>query len=558
MTVRTKLWLIAVSVALMGFGSSGVRLYLTQARIIKEAQTSAEELAHDIAEDLKSVEPEADDREYEEKLLGYLNRHSRIVRLDLYVYREAYTPSSRIAAPRGDRPEITRFAPLARPPLGFTKASEGNAQSAPIELAVDLKGPWKATLVMRWTLGPVESALQTERRVSLVTGVVLLVALTLLSGLITNRVIGRPLEVRATAMRAGEGGDLSRRIPVATVDEFGRLSQGFNRMLEQMSRADAQLRAFNQRLAAEIEAATKDLSEKNTTLNQLNRLLADMRRDNASKVQLATLGQLAAQLAHEIGTPLSSVSGHLQLALLQRDLQPALRDRMEVASREIERISRIVRDYLDSTRPPEPERKATALPRLLDEAIELTRAVNRQGARRGRVVRELDADSEALRALITDPGLLRQILVNLLTNAIDAVVGSGGAEATGGQDQAQEGRVTLAARAEEDHVLITVSDTGHGIPADDLSRIFEPFYTTKGRGKGTGLGLAICRQLTAALGGSISVESAPGEGSTFSVRLPRGGAPVVAPGGLSGGEIRARLRSDPGSGPGRAQSGGQA
>lgn len=530
MTVRTKLWLIAVSVALMVFISSGVRLYLTQARIIKEAQTSAEELAHDIAEDLKSVEPEADDREYEEKLLGYLNRHSRIVRLDLYVYREAYTPSSRIAAPRGDRPEITRFAPLARPPLGFTKASVGNAQSAPIELAVDLKGPWKATLVMRWTLGPVESALQTERRVSLVTGVVLLVALTLLSGLITNRVIGRPLEVLATAMRAVEGGDLSRRIPVATVDEFGRLSQGFNRMLEQMSRADAQIRAFNQRLAAEIEAATKDLSEKNTTLNQLNRLLADMRRDNASKVQLATLGQLAAQLAHEIGTPLSSVSGHLQLALLQRDLQPALRDRMEVASREIERISRIVRDYLDSTRPLEPERKATDLPRLLDEAIELTRAVNRQGARRVRVVRELDADSEALRALITDPGLLRQILVNLLTNAIDAVVGSGGAEATGGQtqDQTQEGRVTLAARAEEDHVLITVSDTGHGIPADDLSRIFEPFYTTKGRGKGTGLGLAICRQLTAALGGTISVESAPNRGSTFFIRLPNSGPPAKA------------------------------
>jgi len=530
LTVRTKLWLIAVSVALMVFISSGVRLYLTQARIIKEAQTSAEELAHDIAEDLKSVEPEADDREYEEKLLGYLNRHSRIVRLDLYVYREAYTPSSRIAAPRGDRPEITRFAPLARPPLGFTKASVGNAQSAPIELAVDLKGPWKATLVMRWTLGPVESALQTERRVSLVTGVVLLVALTLLSGLITNRVIGRPLEVLATAMRAVEGGDLSRRIPVATVDEFGRLSQGFNRMLEQMSRAAAQIRAFNQRLAAEIEAATKDLSEKNTTLNQLNRLLADMRRDNASKVQLATLGQLAAQLAHEIGTPLSSVSGHLQLALLQRDLQPALRDRMEVASREIERISRIVRDYLDSTRPLEPERKATDLPRLLDEAIELTRAVNRQGARRVRVVRELDADSEALRALITDPGLLRQILVNLLTNAIDAVVGSGGAEATGGQtqDQTQEGRVTLAARAEEDHVLITVSDTGHGIPADDLSRIFEPFYTTKGRGKGTGLGLAICRQLTAALGGTISVESAPNRGSTFFIRLPNSGPPAKA------------------------------
>ena len=89
-----------------------------------------------------------------------------------------------------------------------------------------------------------------------------------------------------------------------------------------------------------------------------------------------------------------------------------------------------------------------------------------------------------------------------------------------------------------DDVLITISDTGHGIAPDDLRRIFEPFYTTKGRGKGTGLGLAICRQLTAALGGSISVESEPGHGSTFFVRLPRHGAP-------SGAETRPRAAGAP-------------
>ena len=120
MTIRTKIWLIAVSVAVAVGVASWGRMYVTRARIIKDAQTSAEEIAHDIAEDLKSVPPDADDRDLEEKLLGYLSRHSRIVRLDLYVYREAYTPSSRIAAPRGDRPEITRFAPFARQPIGFT------------------------------------------------------------------------------------------------------------------------------------------------------------------------------------------------------------------------------------------------------------------------------------------------------------------------------------------------------------------------------------------------------------------------------------------------------
>jgi signal transduction histidine kinase len=515
MTIRTKIWLIAVSVATAVGVASWGRLYLTRTRIIKDAQTSAEELAHDIAEDLKSVQADADDRDLEEKLLGYLNRHSRIVRLDLYVYRESSTPSSRIAAPRGDRPEITRFAPFNRQPLGFTKQGAGEAQETPIEIPVDLKGPWGATLVMRWTLGPVEAMLETEERISLIFGAGLLVALTLLSGLITDKVVGRPLEVLAGAMRDVEGGDLSRRVPVETVDEVGRLSQGFNRMLERLSQADAQIRAFNQRLAGEIEAATRDLSEKNATLAQLNRLLNEMRLENASKVRLATLGQLAAQLAHEIGTPLSSVSGHIQLALIDRNLPPPMRERLEVAGREVERISRIVRDYLDSTRPLEPERVVTALPRLLEEAVELTRGV--EPTARAPVEVQIDP---RLGEVVTDPGLLRQIVLNLLSNALDAVD--------------PKGRVTIAAKAAGDDVLITVSDTGHGIAPDDLRRIFEPFYTTKGRGKGTGLGLAICRQLCAALGGSISVESQPGQGSTFFVRFPRKGAPA-------GAETRARI-----------------
>ena len=509
MTIRTKIWLIAASVAVAVGVLSWARMFATRARIITDARTSAEEIAHDIADDLKSVPPDADDRDLEEKLLGYLSRHSRIVRLDLYVYREAYTPSSRIAAPRGDRPEITRFAPFARQPIGLTTSAHGPAQDEPIELPVDLSGPWKATLVMKWTLGQVESFLKTEEKISIAFAIGLVVVLTLVSGSITQRIIGRPLELIAGAMRDVEGGDLSRRIPVDTADEMGRLSQGFNSMLGRLSQADAQIRAFNQRLAAEIEAATHDLSEKNATLAQLNRLLNDMRLDNASKVRLATLGQLAAQLAHEIGTPLSSVSGHVQLALRERELPPALRERLDVSAREIERISKIVRDYLDSTRPLEPERHPTALPRLLEEAVEIVQGV--APAKQAQVTWKV---TPGIGDVVTDPGLLRQIVVNLLSNALDAVD--------------LNGRVDVEARpVTDDDILITVSDTGHGIPPDDLRRIFEPFYTTKGRGKGTGLGLAICRQLTAALGGTISVESESGKGSTFFIRLPRQGPPVA-------------------------------
>jgi two-component system, NtrC family, sensor kinase len=181
-----------------------------------------------------------------------------------------------------------------------------------------------------------------------------------------------------------------------------------------------------------------------------------------------------------------------------------------------------VRDYLDSTRPLEPERQPTALPKLLEEAVELVQGL--APAKRAAVTWAVDP---GLGELVTDPGLLRQIVVNLVSNALDAVD--------------RNGRIDVEARPVGDDVLITVSDTGHGISPDDVRRIFEPFYTTKGRGKGTGLGLAICRQLTAALGGAISVESTPGQGSTFSVRIPIQGPPAVSPAPAStSGETRLR------------------
>jgi signal transduction histidine kinase len=198
-----------------------------------------------------------------------------------------------------------------------------------------------------------------------------------------------------------------------------------------------------------------------------------------------------------------------------------LRDRLEVSTREIARIGRIVRDYLDSTRSLEAERKLVSLRQVLSEAIEITRG----GELGSEKTLTLDLPEDPA-DLVTDPGLLRQIVINLLSNALDAVE--------------RGGLVALTARSQDDHVLITVRDTGTGIAPEDLRRIFEPFYTTKGRGKGTGLGLAICRELAKALGGTIAVESTPGKGSAFTLRLPRNGntqaepaSPRVAAGGAA-------------------------
>jgi signal transduction histidine kinase len=197
------------------------------------------------------------------------------------------------------------------------------------------------------------------------------------------------------------------------------------------------------------------------------------------------------------------VSGHLQLALSGRDMPQALKDRLQVATRELERVSKIVRDYLDSTRTVAPERVAVDVERVVDEALGICIGADA----RARIDVQKKIEGGAARAE-TDPGLLRQILVNLITNAADAVPADGG-------------HIRIEASARDGRVAIAVVDDGVGIAAEDAARIFEPFYTTKGRGKGTGLGLAICRELATALGGRITVDSSPGHGSTFTVTLPR-------------------------------------
>jgi signal transduction histidine kinase len=505
-TIRAKVWvLVAASAAVTAGATLWVRIYAMRSELTRQAQSSADEIADDIKQNLERFEPEAEERDYAIALSNYINRHPRIQRLQLVVEHDTpssppSSPSVRIVAPRGEAPEITRLTHLPREPIVYTrKATEGDVYI--LQRFVDLKGPWQGNLLMHWSLSPVLSIIRVTERWSIVLGVAHLLVLVLLTGFLIDRIVLRRLESLAEAMRDVEGGNLNRRVVLGALDEVGRLSQGFNQMLDQLSNANREIREFNLRLAHEIELATQDLSRKNLALGQLNRLLNDLRRENASKVRLATLGQLAAQLAHEIGTPLSSVSGHLQLALLQRDLQPTLRERLEVASREIVRIGRIVRDYLDSTRGLEPECKNTSLRQLLREAVEVTGG-GEQTAKPNVSINILDEPTD----FMTDPGLLRQILLNLLSNALDAIP--------------RDGHVTVSTRTKDGGVAIAVSDTGAGISPEDQRSIFEPFYTTKGRGKGTGLGLAICRELTKALGGSIEVESTPGKGSTFTVHLP--------------------------------------
>jgi signal transduction histidine kinase len=138
---------------------------------------------------------------------------------------------------------------------------------------------------------------------------------------------------------------------------------------------------------------------------------------------------------------------------------------------------------------------------LVDEALSLTLSAEA----RGRIAVERDVPAEMGRVAL-DPSLVRHVLTNFLSNAVDAM--------------AQGGRLVVRARRAGDHLALSVSDSGPGIAPEERKRIFEPFYSTKPRGKGTGLGLAICREIAGALKGRIEVESLPGRGATFTLLVP--------------------------------------
>ena len=240
------------------------------------------------------------------------------------------------------------------------------------------------------------------------------------------------------------------------------------------------------------------------------REILKMRRElEESQIQLlqaekiASLGRLSAGVAHEINNPLSGILIYAEL--LQREMGPKLegKEYIEEIINQTMRCQEIVQRLLEFSRQSLGERTLFDLNHIIGRCVEL---IGHQAIFHDiQVIQDLDSE---LPQVTGDPGQLQQVLTNLLLNAADAMRG--------------QGVITITTRPSPDggEVVLNLTDTGCGIPADRLEKIFEPFYTTKPVGKGTGLGLSIVYGVIQRHGGTIEVESEPGEGTTFSIRLP--------------------------------------
>lgn len=327
------------------------------------------------------------------------------------------------------------------------------------------------------------------RLVAMYTGIVWL-GLLVFAYLAMTRLVVRPVvELSDAARRVREGG---RRFEVkaAGAAEIVDLSHSVAQMTERLHSEEEQLRAK----IAEVERYAADLTRAQERLVRSERL--------------ASVGRLAAGLAHEIGNPISAILGFQELMLMGGLSREEERDFLERTKRETERIHKVLRDLLDFARPAaNPKKGEVDRPSSAADAVTDAAALVRPQKEWKSI--ELVTDvSPGLPLVTLGHERLVQVLLNLLLNAGDVVPRDGGHV------------IVRAVRAGEDRVRVEVEDNGPGIAKDMEDRLFEPFATTKDVGKGTGLGLAVCRGLVEAAGGTIAAEQGSLGGARFVVELP--------------------------------------
>jgi len=314
-----------------------------------------------------------------------------------------------------------------------------------------------------------------------------------------HRLVYVPLRDLETGAERISSGNLEQPIPVRSGDEFGQLAASFNAMTAALANSQVELREWGRTLEQKVEKRTRELR------------IAEA--ETARSEKLASVGLLAAGIAHELNNPLTGI---LTFTTLLRKKMPdgsADAEDLDLVIRETKRCATIIRRLLDFAREKAPEKKFADLNRIIEDTV---RIIERPASFRDiEITLELDPQ---LPQVWLDADLIKQVIMNMLVNAQHAIQDAG--SITVRTRRCPAPKSPEPGMPSVPMVEMAIIDTGCGIPAQNLKRIFDPFFTSKEVGKGTGLGLSVSHGIVRAHGGAIEVESKVGEGSTFSVYLP--------------------------------------
>lgn len=326
-----------------------------------------------------------------------------------------------------------------------------------------------------------------RNRIILTTSVLILVLGTLILFLV-RRNVSLPIEDLIERIRAAGEGQWEKRIEVRAKNEIGSLALEFNQMCEKLQ-----------------ELYRRLLKEQQERLN--------LERNLRQSDKLASVGQLAAGLAHEIGTPLNIIGGRAEF-LLRRSRSPEeIGDNLQIIRSQIDRIAGIVRQLLEFSRRREPAFREVELGLLLKKVTGLlAHKIDEKNVLVNIVI------DVAMPTIQADPDQLQQVFINLFLNSLHALEQGGTIKITA--QLARDGNANGGIEIARKKVRIQFEDNGAGISAERLSQVFDPFFTTKDVGEGTGLGLSVSYGIVKDHGGEIRVDSTPGEFTRFTIDLP--------------------------------------
>ena len=327
------------------------------------------------------------------------------------------------------------------------------------------------------SMASVEQARSRGREVAMGFAMPTVILVTLLIDAVTRRVVHRPIAELQKTIRRVSAGDLTSRAPVLRRDELGMVADGLNDMLGRLEHASDMLQQ-------RVREATSELLVRNAELEESYQRVLGLQEALARAERLAAVGEMAASVAHQVGTPLNLVSGYVQMIREDPHTQAGVRQRLEIVEAQLSQVTHVLRTMLDQARQPAP-RTRTNLAQLVERACAIARP---------RLVRagvEVNATLDAsLPDIDANAAQLELALLNLVTNALDAMPDGG--------------TLTLRGSVTASGVRLEVEDTGDGIPADLLPHLFEPWVTTKPVGHGTGLGLGIVREVVRDHGGEVT------------------------------------------------------
>ena len=303
---------------------------------------------------------------------------------------------------------------------------------------------------------------------------------------ITSSII-QPLQQMVNATNKIANGDLSHKVNINFQDEIGQLGHSFNRMTENLKKANEKLILWGKTLEKRVEERTQKLREMQDSL--------------VRSEKLASLGKMAAGVAHEINNPLTSILLNTHLMLEKVKKNSRFRENLSLIADETSRCSEIVKGLLEFSHQNPPEKNFADVNDLINLTLSILE--NQVAFQNIKIIKNLDQN---LPQIQIDINKMKQVFWNLMINAAEAMP--------------EGGMLTLISRLSENskYIEIEFKDTGLGIPKENLNKLFDPFFTTKGGG--TGLGLAVSYGIIEQHKGKIEVQSKKYQGSTFAISLP--------------------------------------